>query len=150
ALLAALERHQVDAVFSANLALYDEQRLGDTVFIVTGGAGGLVLNNADSFYHYLRVDVDSDGSLAHTVERLEVSQHPVYKRLEGLWFFIYSLFYVGYVNFLLILAALALIALKLHRAIFIGHDYYPDYDVDPTPWLERKLRVAMFTNNYLP
>ena len=150
ALLDALERHRIDIVFSANLALHDEQRRGDTLFVTTGGAGGLVLNDDDSFYHYVRVDKHADGSVAHAVERLEVGQHPLLKRLESLWFFVYSLFYVGYVNFFLIVAALALVALKLHRAIFVGRDYYPDYDVDPTPWLERPLRVAMFTNNYLP
>ena len=150
ALLAALERHRIDIVFSANLALYDEQRRGDTLFITTGGAGGLVLNDEDSFYHYVRVDKHPDGSVSHAVKRLEVGQHPLFKRLESLWFFVYSLFYVGYVNFILIVAALALVALKLHNMIFVGRDYYPDYDVDPTPWTTRPLRVAMFTNNYLP
>lgn len=150
ALLNAIERHRINMVFSANLALYDEQRRGDTLFVVTGGAGGLVLNDEESYYHFVRVDKHADGSVAHAVERVEVGQHPVLKQLESLWFFVYSLFYVGFVNFFLIVAAFAAIALKLHRAIFVGRDYYPDYDVDPTPWLDRPLRVAMFTNNYLP
>ena len=150
ALLAAFERHRVDMVFSANLSLYDEQRRGDTLFITTGGAGGLVLNDDESFYHFVRVDTHEDGSLTHSVERLEVGQHPVLKQLESLWFFVYSLFYVGFVNFFLIVAAFAVVALKLHHVIFVGRNYYPDYDVDAAPWLSRPLRVAMFTNNYLP
>ena len=32
----------------------------------------------------------------------------------------------------------------------MAKDYYPDYDLDPQPWLSKPLRVAMFTNNYLP
>ena len=34
--------------------------------------------------------------------------------------------------------------------MFVAKDYYPNYDLDPTPWQEKPLRVAMFTNNYLP
>ncbi len=150
ALLVAVERHRIDMVFSANLSIHDEQRHGDTLFVVTGGAGGLVLNDAESFYHYVRVDKHADGSISHIVEPLEVGQHPLLKQVESLWFFVYSLFYVGYVNFFLIVAVLAGLAIKLYRAVFVGRDYYPDYDIDATPWLDRPLRVAMFTNNFLP
>ncbi|MDK8463411.1 glycosyltransferase [Marinobacter sp. SS13-12] len=150
ALLEAIARHDVDMVFSANLSLYADQVQGDTRFITTGGAGGLVLNDDTSFYHYVRVDVSEDGAISHSLERLEAAQHPVLSTLESLWFFIYSLFYVGYVNFILLVAVFVLISIKLYTAIFVEKDYYPDYDLDPQPWLSRPLRVAMFTNNYLP
>lgn len=150
ALLEAIARHDVDMVFSANLSLYADQVQGDTRFITTGGAGGLVLNDDTSFYHYVRVDVSEDGEISHSLERLEATQHPVLSTLESLWFFIYSLFYVGYVNFILLVAVFVLISIKLYTAIFVEKDYYPDYDLDPQPWLSRPLRVAMFTNNYLP
>ncbi|MCR8913233.1 glycosyltransferase [Marinobacter panjinensis] len=150
ALLEAIARHDVDMVFSANLSLYADQVQGDTRFITTGGAGGLVLNDDTSFYHYVRVDVSEDGEISHSLERLEAAQHPVLSTLESLWFFIYSLFYVGYVNFILLVAVFVLISIKLYTAIFVEKDYYPDYDLDPQPWLSRPLRVAMFTNNYLP
>ncbi len=150
ALLQAIEEHDVDRVFSANLSLYSEKTVGDTTFVTTGGAGGLVMNNDTSFYHYVQVNVDADGEVTHRLQRLEVGQHPVLKRLESLWFFIYSLFYTGYLNFILIVAVFSAIAIKLYGAIFIAKDYYPDYDLDPAPWLEKPMRVAMFTNNYLP
>ena len=150
ALLESIARHDVDMVFSANLSLYSDQVLGDTRFITTGGAGGLVLNDETSFYHYVRVNVSEDGQISHSLQRLEVGQHPVLSTLESLWFFIYSLFYVGYVNFILLVALFVLISIKLYTAIFVEKDYYPDYDLDPEPWLSRPLRVAMFTNNYLP
>lgn len=150
ALLDTIAAHDIDLVFSANLATYSEQARGSTRFITTGGAGGLVLNNDTSFYHYVRVDVSPDGEVKHTLERLPIGQHPVLKTLESLWFFIYSLFYTGYLNFLLLVAAFTALTIKLYQVIFIGRDYYPDYDLDPTPWLERPLRVALFTNNYLP
>ncbi|WP_375170845.1 glycosyltransferase [Marinobacter sp.] len=150
ALMQEIQRHGIDLVFSANLSLYSETVAGGTTFITTGGAGGLVLNNDTSFYHFVRVKVAADGTVSHTLEPLEVGQHPVLKQLESLWFFIYSLIYSGYLNFILILAVLLAITIKLYTTIFIGRDYYPDYDLDPSPWLEKKLRVVMFTNNYLP
>ena len=150
ALLKEIEQYKIDLVFSANLSLYAKEARGDTDFIITGGAGGLVLNNDTSFYHFVRVDVSAEGEVNSSLRRLGGAQNPILKRLEGLWFFIYSLLYAGYINFLLIVAVFAALAIKLYGAIFIGKDYYPDYDLDPAPWLERPLRVAMFTNNYLP
>lgn len=150
ALLDAAKKHNIDVVFSANLSLYSEVQLGSTQFITTGGAGGLILNNDKSFYHYVQVDISPKGEVSHTMQQLEVGQSPILKRLESLWFFVYSLFYTGYLNFILIVAVFAAITIKLYAIIFVGKDYYPDYNLDPTPWLERPLRVAMFTNNYLP
>lgn len=150
ALLREIDAHGIDMVFSSNVSLFSEQEREGTRFITTGGAGGLVLNNETSFYHYVRVNVTADGDVSYGLEKLEVGQHPVWKTLESLWFFIYSLFYTGYLNFILIVAVFAAIAIKLYQVIFIGKDYYPDYDLDPAPWLEKSLRVAMFTNNYLP
>lgn len=150
ALLDAIKRYRIDAVFSANLSVYSNTGHEGTQYITTGGAGGLVLNNDVSFYHFVKVSVKSDGTISTDLERLEVGQHPVLKTLESLWFFIYSLFYVGYVNFFLLVSLFLVIAIKLYSVVFVGRNYYPDYDLDPTPWLEKPVRVAMFTNNYLP
>ncbi|MDZ7832631.1 MAG: glycosyltransferase [Desulfobacterales bacterium] len=150
ALLDAAEKHGIDMVFSANLSLYAEQMRQGTRFITTGGAGGLVLNDETSFYHYVRVDVGENGEISHSMHRLELGQHPVVKKLESLWMFIHSLFYVGYINFILLVCLFLLLTIKLYNAVFVGEDYYPDYNIDPTSWLEKPLRIAMFTNNYLP
>ncbi|RBP20519.1 glycosyltransferase involved in cell wall biosynthesis [Marinobacter pelagius] len=150
ALLKEIDDHDIGMVFSSNVSLFSEQERNGTRFITTGGAGGLVLNNETSFYHYVRVNVTADGEVSYGLEKLEVGQHPVWKTLESLWFFIYSLFYTGYLNFILIVAVFAAITIKLYQIIFIGKDYYPDYDLDPAPWLEKPLRISMFTNNYLP
>lgn len=150
ALVAAVEKHGIDMVFSANLPVYSKQMLGNTHFITTGGAGGLVLNNETSFYHFVRIDVGGSGKASLSLNRLEVGQHPVLKQLESLWLFIHSLFYVGYLNFILLVSVLLLITIKLYNAVFVSKDYYPDYNIDPAPWTNKPLRVAMFTNNYLP
>lgn len=150
ALLALAADFGIDAVFSANLSLYSEQTFRDIRFITTGGGGGLVLNNDTSFYHYVRVDVSADGTVNYSLKRMKASSNAIFSTLESLWFFIYSLFYVGYVNFFILVALFVLIATKLYTAIFVEKDYYPDYDLDPAPWLDKPLRIAMFTNNYLP
>ncbi|MDY6798829.1 MAG: glycosyltransferase [Pseudomonadota bacterium] len=148
--LKLIEKYNIDMVFSANLSIYHERQYHGSTVITTGGAGGLVLNNENSFYHYVDVQVSPEGEVSHELVRLEVGQHPVLKQLESLWFFIYSLFYAGYLNFFLLVALFLMITVRLYSAVFLGRDYYPDYDLDPQPWLDKPLRVAMFTNNYLP
>jgi glycosyltransferase involved in cell wall biosynthesis len=150
ALQQTLSNYGVDRVFSSNISMYSESEQNGIPYITTGGAGGLVLNQDESFYHYVKVTVNADGSVAHSVQELEIGQHPILKQLESFWFFIHSLFYVGYLNFILLLAVFLVISTKLYNAVFVGKDYYPDYDIDPDPWLGRQLKVAMFTNNYLP
>lgn len=150
ALLKTLQNFQVDRVFSTNVAMYYEHQQGDTPFITTGGAGGLVLNQDDSFYHYVEVTVDADEGVTHEVVEMPVGQHPILKQLESFWFFIHSLFYTGYLNFILLLSVFLVIAIKLYNAIFVGKTYYPNYDIDAQPYLDKPLKVAMFTNNYLP
>ena len=150
ALLQTIRRHNISLVFSSNLSLYSDDLRGQTEFITTGGAGGLILNNDTSFYHYVRVQVSPDGSISHSLQALDIGQHPVLEQLESLWLFVYSLLYTGYRNFILILAVFVAITIRLYTSIFIGRDYYPDYDLDPTPWQKLPLRIAMFTNNYLP
>lgn len=150
ALQQTLSNYGVDRVFSSNISMYSESEQNGIPYITTGGAGGLVLNQDESFYHYVKVTVNADGSVEHSVQELEIGQHPILKQLESFWFFIHSLFYVGYLNFILLLAVFLVISTKLYNAVFVGKDYYPDYDIDPDPWLGRQLKVAMFTNNYLP
>lgn len=148
-LIRVFEKHKVDAVFSANMSLYSEQIHNGTRYITTGGAGGLVLNNDTSFYHFVKVGVTPEA-VTTTMKPMNIGQHEVFKQLESLWFFIHSLFYVGYINFILLVSVVGLVAIKLYAIIFVGRDYYPDFDLDPAPWLQKPLRIAMFTNNYLP
>ncbi|RUO76136.1 glycosyltransferase [Idiomarina seosinensis] len=150
ALLSTLEQFKVDRVFSANVAMYFEKSHAETPFITTGGAGGLVLNQDESFYHYVKVTVSADKGITHEIIELPVGQHPILKQFESFWFFIHSLFYVGYINFILLVSLFLAISIKLYNAVFVGKSYYPNYDLDATPWLNKRLKVAMFTNNYLP
>lgn len=144
-----IERAGVNAVFSAELALFDRQTHGATDYVVTGGAGGLVLNRGRSRYHFVAVDVNG-GNVTIEEKPLDIGQHPFWRTAESLWFFIYSLFYVGYLNFILLVAIFIAIAIWLYRKIFTEPHYYPDFDIDPDADDGTPLRTAMFTNNYLP
>lgn len=148
-LLELFRQHQVDAVFSANIPVFSEQILDGTRYITTGGAGGLILNDAESFHHYVEVSMTPESVETRLVP-LIIGQHPFWATLESLWFFFYSLFYVGFVNFLLLVSLLSLVAIRLYLLLFTERSYYRDFDINPAPWLEKPLRVAMFTNNYLP
>ncbi|MFC6689733.1 glycosyltransferase [Jhaorihella thermophila] len=148
-LLGLFRRLGVDMVISAGAATYSDQVVDGIRHIVTGGAGGFVVNDETSFYHYLDLSADRDGIQADLV-RIDTAPTPLAQRVEGLWFFVYSLFYVGWLNFLAIFSAFVLTAMYLYNRLFRERRYYPDYDlrvpVDPG----RPLRIAMFTNTYLP
>lgn len=144
-----VEGFGVDAVFSAHLPLFSLQRRNHTSYVVTGGAGGLVLNTDRSYYHYLQVTVEGDRVEIIPV-RLEIGQHAALRTLESLWLFVHSLFYVDYLNFLLVVCVLVCIAIWLYFLVFRERDYYPDFDLDLEPFMDRRLRVAMFTNNFFP
>lgn len=144
-----IEQAGVDAVFSSQAPLFNRQQHGGTTYITTGGAGGLVLNDDESYHHFVSVSVDGD-EIQISERRLDIGQHPIWRTLESLWFFIYSLFYVGYLNFILIVSTFIAIALWLYKRIFTEQDYYPDFDIDPDAGGDTPLHVAMFTNNYLP
>lgn len=148
-LLNLIDQHQIEAVFSANVSLYQRIDRDGTSYVTTGGAGGLVLNDEESFYHFVTVAVDGSQARIY-LESLDIGQHEVLKTLESLWFFVHSLFYVGYHNFVLLLCILILVAIKLYQTVFEERDYYPNFDLDPSPYLKDRLRVAMLTNNYLP
>ena len=85
-----------------------------------------------------------------TMIPVETAQSPLARRIEGVWFYIYSLFYVGIWNFLLGFTALVLLGGYLYDKLFRDRSYYPSYDTPDPVELGRPLRIAMFTNSYLP
>ncbi|MDX5403222.1 MAG: glycosyltransferase [Rhodobacterales bacterium] len=148
-LLALLSDLGVDMAISAGAATYSDRRVGGVRHILTGGAGGFVLNDDTSFYHYLESAVGPEG-IAVDVARLGTAPTALARRVEGFWFFIYSLFYVGIWNFLLIFSGFMILGVYLFNRLFRSREYYPSYDVPPPVDLGRPMRIAMFTNTYLP
>ncbi|GGO61770.1 Glycosyltransferase involved in cell wall bisynthesis [Roseovarius pacificus] len=148
-LLALLSELGVDMVVSAGAATFSDQTVGGVRHVVTGGAGGFVLNDDASFYHYLEVSI-SEGNISVEMMRVDTAPTPLMRQLEGLWFFVYSLFYVGWLNFLLIFSAFVIVGMYLYNRLFRERHYYPDYDSHVALDLGRPLKVVMFTNTYLP
>jgi glycosyltransferase involved in cell wall biosynthesis len=139
----------VDAVFASNLATYNKQSIQGVPYYVSGGGGGLLLDQQENSYHYLQVDVGQEGI---SVQKVDTVQQPSQwlRQVEHLWLFIRSIFYVGALNFLLLLCLLALLALKLYSALSRQRVLYRDFSRDEEEYLGRRLKIAMFTNNYLP
>lgn len=149
ALQSVVRDQGVDVVFSANYPLYSHQQHDGVEHVITGGAGGFVPDTEHGFYHYVDVSVSPGGVVIKPVS-LDVAQHPFWRTAERLWLWIHSLFYVGYLNFILLLGLLMALSSWLYGLIFVERDYYPSFDRDPARYLQQPLRVAMFTNNYLP
>lgn len=147
--LELVRRHSVTAVFSGDLHLFDRRRQDGVDQVITGGAGGLVVDRIGSDYHFTLVRVDGP-EVEIAPQALNISQHPLLATLESIWFWVHSLFYVGHLNFILAVSVLIAVAVRLYGALFVQRDYYPDFDLDPEPWRGRPLAVAMLTNNYLP
>ncbi|MFG6666947.1 glycosyltransferase [Halomonas sp. HNIBRBA4712] len=146
---ALAERYAVDTVFSANLSLYSHQTQNGVDYVTTGGGGGILMDMQGSFHHYVVVEVSGEEvSLAPV--RLNVDQPGWWRILGSVASTIYAFFYVSYPRFLLIVGLLTLLAMRLYRLIFEERDYYPNFDIDPTPYLSSPLRVAMVSNNYFP
>ena len=139
----------VELVISAGASTYSDQTVDSIRHIVTGGAGGLVLNDATSFYHYLKVEVGPDGTKVQMVQ-IDTAPTAMARRIEGLWFYVYSLFYVGIWNFLLIFSGFVIVGVYLFNRLFRERHYYPSYDVGAAVDLGRPMRITMFTNSYLP
>ncbi|NDW59933.1 glycosyltransferase family 4 protein [Yangia sp. PrR004] len=148
-LLALLSELGVDMVVSAGAATFSDQMIGGVRHILTGGAGGLVMNDATSFYHYLEVSAQQ-GSLSAEMRRIDTAPTALARRVEGIWFFIYSFFYVGWLNFLLIVSGLVVSCVYLYNRLFSERQYYPDYALRTSKEPRRPLRIVMFTNTYLP
>lgn len=139
----------VDMVISAGASTHSDQEVDGIRHIVTGGAGGLVLNDEDSFYHFLRVSVDPEG-IDVALEPVDTAPTLLARRVEGLWFYVYSLFYVGIWNFLLIFSGFVIVAVYLYNRLFRDRRYYPSYEMPDPLDLGRPMRIAMFSNTYLP
>lgn len=139
----------VDMVISAGAATYSDQTRNGIRHLLTGGAGGFVVNDEASYYHYLELNV-SRGRITVDMVRIDTAPTRLARQVEGLWFFIYSLFYVGWLNFLLIFSVFVTIGAYLYNRLFRERHYYPDYNRRVPVDLGRPLRVVMFTNTYLP
>ncbi|UCG39629.1 MAG: glycosyltransferase [bacterium] len=149
ALRRVLLGQNVSAVFSAGYPTYRRDVVDGVPYFISGCAGGLHLDEKEDSYQYLNIHVEQDGIVFENVEYPH-QLHPLSYKVETVGLFLHSFFYVSLFNFLLVMGLLGLVALKIYSLILRQETYYRDFDMDEELDLGRPLRVAMFTDNYLP
>ena len=142
-------RYRVTAVFSAGYPTYRETVAQGVRYFVSGGGGGLLLGQGKDRYQFVNVEVGPDNV---TCENVAAPHRPgtLGYQLETLGLFLHSLFYISLFNFLAALGVISLIALKVYSLIIRQEHLYRDFSIDEDALSKSPLRVAMFTNNYLP
>lgn len=142
-------RHGVTAVFSAGYPGFQERVHRGVHYIVSGGGGGLLLGEEENQYQLVRVDLNGHEpeyrNLVAPNRRGALSY-----QLETLKLYLHSFFFVSLFNFLLFLGLGSLIALRLYTLIRRTDQLYRDFSIDEDALSASPIRVAMFTNNYLP
>ena len=145
-------KYKVTAVFTSGMEVFDSRKIKDVQYFISGGAGGaLLLNNENSFYHYIKVNIKND-EVAYSVIKEEMpSNLAIYRILENLWFYIHSIFYLNFFNFILILCIFIFLGLVINYRVTKSVHYYNEFDEAPESIKNNeKLNIAMFTNNYFP
>lgn len=145
-------RYDVDAVFASGIEIFDERSIGGVnYFISGGGGGGLLLNNNNSFFHYLKVEVNGDNIDYSVIKEKNPSNFMLRKLLENIWIYIHSIFYINFINFILILSIFVFLTILIYIKASKEVDYYRDFNhIQSRVPDKEKLTIAMFTNNYLP
>jgi len=141
-------RYRVTAVFSAGYPTFHERVDQGVRYIVTGGGGGLLLDRNEP-YQFVNVTVGPEQvSFKNIADKDRLGT--VHEKLETLKLYLHSFFYMSLFNLLLVLSIISLVALKLYSLILRQEHLYRDFNVDEEALSQKPLRVAMFTNNYLP
>jgi len=132
--------------------MYIQKTSMGTPYYISGGAGGLFNEGAKgSSFHYLRVDVDADGIAVKSITEPLVTNQVLIQKIELLWIFIHSVFYVNFANVLLGTFGALLILLLLYRKASKSTYYYRDFTIDSNNIVVKELlTIAIFTDNYFP
>jgi glycosyltransferase involved in cell wall biosynthesis len=142
-------QYHVTMVFSAGYPTYYSTEVRGVEYVVSGCGGGFMFVEGSDNYQFAKVDVSSDGV---SCENVAASQPPgtLQYRLENIELFLHSFFYMSLFNFLLVLGVISLIVLKVYSLIVRHKHLYRDFSIDEEAMSKEPLRVAIFSNNYLP
>ena len=148
----AFSKYKVTAVFTSGMEIFNSRKIDNVQYFISGGAGGaLLLNNQNSFYHYIKVNIKND-EVAYSVIKEEMpSNLAIYRIMENLWFYIHSIFYLNFFNFILILSIFIYFGLVINYKVTKSVNYYNEFEeTQESTKYNEKLNIAMFTNNYFP
>ncbi|MBU3188067.1 glycosyltransferase [Clostridium bowmanii] len=144
--------YKVNAVFTSGYEIFDRREIKGVQYFISGGAGGaLLLNNENSFYHYIKVNIRND-EVAYSVINDDMSSSKIiYRVLENIWYYIHAIFYSNFFNFILMLCILIFLGLVINYKVTKSVNYYNEFE-EASESIENsgKLNIAMFTNNYFP
>jgi len=141
-------RYGVTTVFTAGYPVYHETVRQGVRYVITGGGGGLLLDRHEH-YQFVQVEVRPHQVICKNVP-IPSRLGTLREKLEILKLFLHSLFYMNIFNALLIISLISLVALKVYSLIIRQEHLYRDFSIDEKLLSKKPLRVAMFTNNYLP
>ncbi|MBU3145093.1 glycosyltransferase [Clostridium sp. CF012] len=145
-------KYKVTAVFTSGMEVFDSRKIDNVKYFISGGAGGaLLLNNENSFYHYVKVIIKNDEVAYSVIKQKMTSNSAIYRIFENLWFYIHSIFYLNFFKFILIICIFIFLGLMINYRVTKSVNYYNEYDEVPEIIKNsEKLNIAMFTNNYFP
>ncbi len=151
-LTSSFSEYHVTAVFSSNAKIYLNEKIGGVNYFISGGGGGVLnVNSNNSYYHYLKVSVNGTNVSYQVIKQATPTTFPIFRILQNIWIYIHSVFYLNYLNFFIILSFFALIAFLVYIKVNKEVDYYRNFDISDEEIIPKKhLKIAMFTNNYLP
>ncbi|MBM9519098.1 glycosyltransferase [Desulforhopalus vacuolatus] len=141
-------QYGVNMVFSAGYHICHETVKNGVHYIVSGGGGGLLFDRKQP-YQFVKVEVGPEQVVWKDVT-VTGWQGRWREKLEILKLFLHSFFYMNLFNLLLVLGIVSLVVLRLYALILRQEHLYRDFNVDEEALSQKPLRVAMFTNNYLP
>jgi glycosyltransferase involved in cell wall biosynthesis len=150
-LIETYTKYNITAVFMNGPELFDSKEIKGVKYYVTGGAGGGILSDThNSFYHFMKVGVNPNEVSYSTVKQETPAKYAMTRRIENVWIFIHSFFYINFINFIIIIALLMFIAIFIYLKVSKEKNYYRDFESTDDIVIRDKLNIAMFTNNYLP
>ncbi len=144
--------HQVDYVFYNGEKITSEEAENGITYCSNGNAGISSFNeNTGVLYHYFLVKVNGDQIQTESVDEVTKASNGLLQRAGNCAMIIESVIYFHFINFILILLATLLLALFFYKRISKDVDYYRSFEHEILPQeQDKKLNIAMFTNNYLP
>lgn len=149
-LISIFQKYGVTAVFSGAAPIFAHNTLGNVNYFNTGCIGGaLLLDNKNSFRHYLKISIDS--KIKYKIVKLAKTKNSIFHKLaNNISYYIDLFFYLSLINFILILSAIFIILNYLYRKLSKPVNYYRNFDNNSEKKISGKLTIIMFSNNYLP
>ncbi len=149
-LINIFQQFRVTAVFSGAAPIFYHTVIGDVNYLNSGCAGGtLLLDNPDSYYHYIKVKIGSQIEY----EPMLISKGEnsfIHKLLTNIFYYLDSFIYLSFINYVLILSAIFIVLTYIYKKLSKPVNYYRNFDNNKIETTSRKLKIVMFSNNYLP